>query len=238
MAALDQLRTGASESARSGVAEAAYDEQVRNPMHPGRHAAVLSRRRALHVHQPVARHLQRPGLRSRRPQVRILSGAPTLQALFPQEKGLFLGVLPFFVLGRLHRVRVRSGQTWPQNTPFEHQKLAEKLAPRPRRPAGPAAASRASPNRARTGSEAMSHHETSDSPRWWHRLRPSAKRCWRWRRSPPPTYRAVHPSGASTSSPRATCTCTQAVRSGRSASAYGINSARIRVRLRFRAPGA
>ena len=28
-----------------------------------------------------------------------------------------MGCSPFSVLGRLHRVRVRSGQTWPQNVP-------------------------------------------------------------------------------------------------------------------------
>ena len=70
-------------------------------------------------------------LRSRRPQVRILSGAPTLQALFPQEKGLFSWVFrprwsPLIAAGRCPD-RVPNGQKPAQKAPFEHQKLPEKL---------------------------------------------------------------------------------------------------------------
>ena len=66
-------------------------------------------------------------LRSRRLQVRILPGAPTLQALFPKEKGLFCWV--FAHAGRRRPVS-GSGPKRSENRtkgPFEHQKLPEKL---------------------------------------------------------------------------------------------------------------
>ncbi len=52
----------------------------------------------------------------------------------PKKRAFSLGLFRFTTSTRPDRVRVRSGQTCPQNAPFEHRKLAEQLAPRPRPP--------------------------------------------------------------------------------------------------------
>ena len=72
-------------------------------------------------------------LRSGRPQVRILSGAPTSQVLFSREKGLFSAVSVH--AGRrwpLTRSGRRRSETRPKG-PFRHQKVGRKVS-RPRPP--------------------------------------------------------------------------------------------------------
>ena len=61
-------------------------------------------------------------------------GRATSSGPFSQEKGLFHGRVASCLDSPLTAFRSGSGHTCPQHTPFEHQKLAEQLAPRPRPP--------------------------------------------------------------------------------------------------------
>ena len=74
-------------------------------------------------------------------------GRATSSGPFSQEKGLFHGRGTSCLDSPLTAFRYGSGHTCPQHTPFEHQKLAEQLAPRPRPPARRVGGSGVSPNR-------------------------------------------------------------------------------------------